>query len=142
MLNKAIDQGIPAVLLIGSHWSWDQAQLARYTRGDATAVTTYSAIFNVNSCLADAQTLVFDDAHAVERFVAEAWAMSVGRDNDAYEQLFDAFGGAVEPSLVARMVAHRHCGLGTVGNEAVVSQSAGPRIWARLPQSTISTLTG
>jgi hypothetical protein len=105
VLGKATDQGIPAVLLIGSHWNWDQAGLARYTRGDAIAVTTYSAIFNINSHLADAQTLVFDDAHAAEGFVAEAWAVSIAGDNDAYERLFDAFGGDVDPSLVARMVA-------------------------------------
>lgn len=105
VLQKASDQGIPAVLLIGTHWDWDQAELARYTRGDALAVTTYSAIFNFNSHLADAQTLVFDDAHAAEGFVAEAWALSVDRGMDQYEQLFDALGDSVEPSFVARMVA-------------------------------------
>jgi len=105
VLHKANAQGIPAVLLIGTHWDWDQAELARYTRGDAIAVTTYSAIFNSNSHLADAQTLVFDDAHAAEGFVAEAWALSVGRGMDQYDQLFDALGDSVEPSFVARMVA-------------------------------------
>jgi hypothetical protein len=105
VLQKANDQGIPALLLIGSHWDWNQAQLARYTRGDAIAVTTYSAIFNLNSHLDDAQTLVFDDAHAAEGFVAEAWALSVHRDMDEYEQLFDALGDFVESSFVARMVA-------------------------------------
>lgn len=105
VLQKANGQGIPAVLLIGTHWDWDQAELARYTRGDAIAVTTYSAIFNWNSHLADAQTLVFDDAHAAEGFVAEAWALSVGRGMDQYDQLFDALGDSVEPSFVARMVA-------------------------------------
>jgi hypothetical protein len=105
VLSKARDQGIPAVLLIGSHWDWDQAELARYTRGDAIAVTTYSAIFNLNSYLADAQTLVFDDAHAAEGFVAEAWALSVGSDQDAYEQLFDALTDALDPALVSRMLA-------------------------------------
>ncbi len=105
VLQKANAQGIPAVLLIGSHWDWDQAELARYTRGDAIAITTYSAIFNLNSHLHDAQTLVFDDAHAAEGFVAEAWALSVHRDMNQYEQLFDALGDSVEPSFVARMVA-------------------------------------
>lgn len=105
VLNKAKDQGIPAVLLIGSHRYWDQAEIAHYTRADAIAITTYSAIFNLNSHLSDAQTLVFDDAHAAEGFVAEAWALSVSREEDAYEQLFDAFDDAIEPSLVARMLA-------------------------------------
>ena len=59
---------------------WNQAELAQYTRGDAIAITTYSAIFNLNSYLDDAQTLVFDDAHAAEGYVAEAWALSVGRE--------------------------------------------------------------
>lgn len=105
VLQKANDQGIPVVLLIGSHWDWDKAELARYTRGDAIALTTYSAIFNTNSHLADAQTLVFDDAHAAEGFVAEAWALSVDRGMDQYDQLFDALGDSVEPSFRARMVA-------------------------------------
>jgi DEAD/DEAH box helicase len=105
VLQKANAQGIPAVLLIGSHWDWDQAELARYTRGDAIALTTYSAIFNFSSHLDDAHTLVFDDAHAAEGFVAEAWALSVDRAMNQYEQLFDALGDSVEPSFVARMVA-------------------------------------
>jgi superfamily II DNA or RNA helicase len=62
VLQKADSQGIPAMLLTGSHLDWDQAELAQYTRGDAIAVTTYSAIFNLRSYLDDAQTLVFDDA--------------------------------------------------------------------------------
>jgi hypothetical protein len=105
VLQKAHDQGIPAVLLIGSHRSWDQAELARYARGDAIVVTTYSTIFNSNSYLADAQTLVFDDAHAAEGFVAEAWALSVESDMDEYGALFDALGDSVEPSFVTRMLA-------------------------------------
>lgn len=105
VLQKANDQGIPAVLLIGSHRTWDQAQLGRYTRGDAIAITTYSAIFNINSYLDDAQALVFDDAHAAEGFVAEAWALNVNSKLDQYGQLFDALGDSVEPSFVARMIA-------------------------------------
>ncbi|MGW2307755.1 DEAD/DEAH box helicase family protein [Actinomadura luteofluorescens] len=105
VLQKANDQGIPSVLLIGPHGDWDQAELIRYTRGDVTAITTYSTIFNLNSHLADAQTLVFDDAHAAEGFVAEAWALSVNRNLDQYGRLFDALGDAVESPFVARMVA-------------------------------------
>lgn len=105
VLRNASDQGIPAVMLTGAHRSWNQAELGLYTRGDALAITTYSAIFNLNSHLRDAQTLVFDDAHAAEGFVAEAWALSVSRENDSYQRLFDALKGSLEPSLIARMLA-------------------------------------
>ena len=63
--DRLIDDGIAAADSRGS---------------DAIAITTYSAIFNLNSYLDDAQTLVFDDAHAAEGYVAEAWALSVGRE--------------------------------------------------------------
>jgi superfamily II DNA or RNA helicase len=102
VLQKASAQGIPAVLLVGTHWNWDQAELARYTRGDAIAITTYSAIFNINSHLDDAQTLVFDDAHAAEGYVAEAWSLIISRRMDEYEQLLDALRDSVEPSFLAR----------------------------------------
>lgn len=105
VLQKASAQGIPAVLLVGTHWDWDKAELARYTRGDAIAITTYSAIFNINSHLGDAQTLVFDDAHAAEEFVAKAWSLIINRKMDEYERLFDALVDSVEPSFLARMVA-------------------------------------
>ena len=105
VLQKARDQGIDAVLLTGSHTTWDGADLARYTRGDAIAVTTYSSIFNINSHLGDAQTLVFDDAHAAESYVAEAWALSVPAALNEYNLLFDALGEALEPAFVERMVA-------------------------------------
>lgn len=105
VLQKASDQGVGAVLLTGSHTSWDAADLARYTRGDTIAITTYSAIFNLNSHLGDAQTLVFDDAHAAEGYVAEAWALSVPASLGEYSLLFDALGDALEPAFVERMVA-------------------------------------
>ncbi|WP_301175638.1 DEAD/DEAH box helicase [Actinomadura geliboluensis] len=105
VLQMANDQGIPATILIGSSRDWNQAELVRYTRGDAVAVTTYSTIFNSNPRLDDAQTLVFDDAHAAEGFVAEAWALSVKSELTQYEQLFDALEGSIEPSFVTRMVA-------------------------------------
>lgn len=102
---KAQDQGIPAVLLVGSHKGWEPQALNSYTRGQALAVTVYSAIFNYNSHLADAETLIFDDAHAAEGFVAEAWALQVSRELDQYSQLLDAVGEDIDKGFVERMLA-------------------------------------
>lgn len=103
--DKARQQGIPAVLLVGRHQEWDAADVLRYARADAVAVTVYSAIFNINPHLGDAQTLLFDDAHAAEGYVAEAWALSVDRDRAQYTQLLDALGDDVDPHFVTRMAA-------------------------------------
>lgn len=105
VVAKAVQQGVPVVLLIGSNKDWDDKELLRYSRGQAIAITVYSAIFNAYSHLADAETLLFDDAHAAEGFVAEAWALDIPRAKDVYSQLFDALGDDAEPHFVSRMVA-------------------------------------
>jgi hypothetical protein len=96
-------QGIVAHQFTGSNRLWDARALSAYTRADAIAVTVYSHIFNINSHLADAKTLIFDDAHAAEGYVAEAWAVNVKWDEAAYGDLFDALGSDVDPHLVRRM---------------------------------------
>ena len=96
-------QGISLHALIDSHNDWDPRQVTAYTRAEAIAVTTYSHIFNINSYLADAKTLIFDDAHAAEGYVAEAWALEIPRSHSSYNDLFDALGDTVDQHLVTRM---------------------------------------
>lgn len=96
-------QGIELYALIDSNRDWDAREVTAYTRSEAIAVTTYSHIFNVNSHLADAKTLIFDDAHAAEGYVADAWALEIPRSSAIYNDLFDAFGDKIESHLVARM---------------------------------------
>jgi hypothetical protein len=96
-------QGIEAYPLIDSHHDWEPREVTAYTRHQAIAVTTYSHIFNSRSYLGNAKTLIFDDAHAAEGYVAEAWSLEIKRSSAAYKDLFDAFGTAIEPPLVTRM---------------------------------------
>lgn len=101
--EAAARQGIKAHALIDSHGDWDPRQVMEYTRAQAIAVTTYSHIFNSNSQFSSAKTLMFDDAHAAEGFVAEAWALEVKRGTSAYNDLFDALEHDLDSSLTARM---------------------------------------
>ena len=72
-------EGIPSVTLVGSHTTWPQADLSSYDSAEAIAITTYSAVFNVSPKIGSPGALVFDDAHAGEQFVAEAWSVEVER---------------------------------------------------------------
>lgn len=96
-------QGLSTVLLIDRHTTWDSSDLNAYTRGQATAVTTYSHIFNAKSKLSDAQSIVFDDAHAAEGYVAESWALRIPNNIDAYRQIFDALSDDLDPSMIERL---------------------------------------
>ena len=101
--EAAARQGIKAHALIDSHNDWDARHLMAYTKAQAIAVTTYSHIFNMNSQFKNAKTLLFDDAHAAEGYVADAWAVEAKRGSSVYHDLFDAFGDSLDPHLSARM---------------------------------------
>jgi len=101
--DAAADQNIPAVLLIGKRRAWSDKDVARYSSSAAVAVTVYSHVFNTNPAFADAQTLLFDDAHAAEGYVAEAWALEIDHEQRAYADLLDAVRSDLDPHLIARM---------------------------------------
>lgn len=89
---EAIRQSIAAVALHGSHRSWEVSDSAKYVRGDAVAISTYSSIFNSKPALTIPETILFDDAHAAEQYVSSAWSVSVSRldEPDTYSQLLGA----------------------------------------------------
>lgn len=102
---SAIRQGLETVLLIDSHKGWNPADVNAYTRGSATAVTTYSHIFNQYSRFPDAQAIVFDDSHAAENYVAESWAVTISSKLSAYKQMFDALVEDLDEVLIQRMTS-------------------------------------
>lgn len=98
--KAAANQGIPSICLTGRSGDWETRDYQRYVSGEAVAITVYSHIFNTNSRFHDAHTLLFDDAHAAENYVAEAWSIEVKRS----EALFRVFLGAVADSLDSQLV--------------------------------------
>ena len=75
----AYREGIDTALLIGRHADWPVSAHVAYEAAEAIAVTTYSSIFNSNTHLADADLILFDDAHAGEQYVGEAYSLDLGR---------------------------------------------------------------
>jgi hypothetical protein len=96
--------GIPAVDLTGSHTKWDPAAEVRFRQGDAVACVTYSSVFNANPYIT-AQTLVLDDAHAAEGFVAANWSIRIRHGDRAFPAVLDvlARAGAVSADVIRRM---------------------------------------
>ena len=68
--------------------------------GQATIVSTYSHIFNTRPRLTPT-TLVLDDAHAAEGFVAGNWSLSIERGHPVYRPLLELIAGEVDPERVA-----------------------------------------
>ncbi|WP_148086319.1 DEAD/DEAH box helicase [Micromonospora sp. HM5-17] len=98
-------EGIPAVTLVGSHASWPLAEVTRYDGAEAIAITNYSSVFNASPKLGRPGSLFFDDAHAAEQFVAEAWSVDISRfdDPEVYAAVVDAMRPALDGMFYQRL---------------------------------------
>lgn len=103
--STADRQGVPAVVLVGPSREWSVTDQTRYESAEAVAVTTYSTVFNSSPKLAVPRLLLFDDAHAGEQYVAEAFSVTVRRGEEpaAYEALVGALAPALDGMLVQRL---------------------------------------
>lgn len=91
--------GIPTVLLTGRVNSWDASSRARYISGEAIAVSTYSHVFNSNPALNDVTTLLLDDAHGAEGFVAGPWSLTIER-GAVYEDVLSLLSDSLDSLVV------------------------------------------
>jgi hypothetical protein len=96
-------QGIPAALFTGRRPTFSDQDLARYEGAEVVAVTSYSHLFNTNPAFPDAQSLLFDDAHAAESYVADAWAVSIPANTVQFTSLLEVFGDDLDAHLVTRL---------------------------------------
>lgn len=95
--------GIPAVLLIGRVAEWNQADRARYSSGEAIAVSVYSHVFNSRPALDDSEYMILDDAHAAEGYVSKPWSIVLDRKTSAYSDVLAALRDAFDPLVVSRL---------------------------------------
>lgn len=104
---EALRQGISAVTLVRSHHDWNTADTAKYDAARELAVTTYSHIFNSSPAISQPGTLLFDDAHSAEQYVAAAWSFDVSRyrDPELYLRLLDAIKGELSGLHLQRLQA-------------------------------------
>lgn len=81
--NKAEGYGIGCSLLVGPSAGWPQRERLAYQNGSAIAISTYAHVFNTASRLEGCSTLVFDDAHAAEEPIANAWTIDARRAGES-----------------------------------------------------------
>lgn len=109
VVKSAAAEGISTALLIGSSRAWPSASRTDYESASAIAITTYSSIFNTNPRLAEADLILFDDAHAGEQYVGEAYGVTLKRrENEAeYNSVLKAIGPALDGVFLERLAADK-----------------------------------
>lgn len=105
--DAAYNEGIGTALLIGRHDQWNSQAQCRYEAAETIAITTYSSIFNSNPHLLDSDLILFDDAHAGEQYVGEAYGVDLSRkhDLDEYKKVLDTIAPALDPVFLERLHA-------------------------------------
>jgi hypothetical protein len=99
--------------------------------GNAVGVSTYSAIFNTNPRIEEPKTIVLDDAHAAEDYIASLWSVSISRRamGDLYRRCLRLLESKMEEAFV----------------ESMLDDDASPDLRARvdmLPHPRFSELAG
>lgn len=94
---------IAAVTLVDSHRNWYGKDQAAYESAEAIALTSYSGIFNTSPKFGEPGTILFDDAHAAEQYVAEAWTIHIQRRNPAYDAILDVVATGLDGMFVQRL---------------------------------------
>jgi hypothetical protein len=100
---QAAKYGIKANVLIGKQKEYAPGEFSEFQTSKAIAVTTYSAIFNSNPRIADSQTIILDDAHAGESFIAGLWSVEIIKSEN--KELFQATLGLLKDGLSPAFVS-------------------------------------
>lgn len=94
VVRTARDFRIPVVDLSGTWKSWDLADQAKYTQGQAIAVVTYNAIFNSSPKLEHSDVIIFDDAHVGEQYISGSYTVEITRawNQEFYNKILEIVG--------------------------------------------------
>lgn len=97
--------GLDVALLAGPKDDFDAKLAGDYLAAKRVAISTYSALFNVNPFFRDPNVIICDDAHAAEQYVASNWSLDVNVDDHAvlHAALSGILNGFLEPQVQARL---------------------------------------
>lgn len=104
LVNQTVAQaekqyGIDAVGFTGSHRDYAPGDVSDYRTGTKIAVTTYSSLFNSSPFFNNPDTILLDDAHAAENYIAKMWSLEIPSADGPLSSLHTALAGVVKPYI-------------------------------------------
>lgn len=80
--------GLPARAFVGKRSAFPPSDQAEWRSGESIAITTYSALFNVNPFFSRPNFIIVDDAHAADQYIADYWTVRVLKDDAEQSAIF------------------------------------------------------
>jgi len=98
--DQAINKyGIQVTPFTGSKNDYSQTAKSQYLNCETVAITSYSALFNVNPFFNNPDFIILDDVHSVENYIASYWSLKIERYNDEHKALYTALVSALKNVL-------------------------------------------
>jgi hypothetical protein len=100
--SQALEYGISAKVILKPEYDY----FNEYQAGNNIAITTYSSLFNTNPRFSDPHTIIMDDAHSSENYIASLWTVCINRReySDLYKSILNLFKGSLESSFLSGML--------------------------------------
>lgn len=90
---------IKATAFTGSKFAYSPSDKTDYQTANSIAITTYSALFNINPFFKDPDIIIFDDAHVAENYIASNWSLLIERKEEhIFKGLLSIIQGCLEYS--------------------------------------------
>jgi hypothetical protein len=109
---QASKYGIRAHVFVGKQRDYPPGNFSDYQSSKVLAITTYSAVFNSYPRICDAQSLILDDAHASENYIASMWSVEIPRvdSEDLYRSVVNLLREGLPPSFYADLTRNSGSG--------------------------------
>jgi hypothetical protein len=105
VVRHAREYGIDARGFVGSKHEYNPEDVTGFRTARIIAVATYSGLFNSSPGLHDPQTIILDDAHDAETYIASLWSLTVSRETDPglYSSIVSTFRAELPPEFVSTL---------------------------------------
>ena len=104
LVNQVVKQaekeyGIDAIAFTKSKHQYRPVDTTAYRTRSKLAVTTYSSLFNAYPFFEDPETIILDDAHAAENYIAKMWSLEIPRTDPVYASLHAGLSGVLQEHI-------------------------------------------
>ena len=81
--------GLPACAFVGSKHAYPQNIKTNWRNGEILAISTYSAVFNINPFFSQPNFIIVDDAHASDQYIGEYWTLRISKKDSSQKSFFN-----------------------------------------------------
>jgi Type III restriction enzyme, res subunit/Helicase C-terminal domain len=104
LVNQVAEQahskyGITVNTFTGKQSQYSPKAKGEFQNGETIAITTYSGLFNTNPFFDSPHTIILDDVHSAENYIANHWTVCVERFKNEHKALHSALTGLLRPVL-------------------------------------------